>query len=50
MIDGDNTGNALTGKEGGQSLAIDPGDGGAGVCATGGDGSLIRYCSYTSVR
>lgn len=50
MIDGDNSGNALTAKDGGRSLAIDPGDAGAGVCATGGDGSLLRYCSYTSVR
>lgn len=50
MIDGDNSGNALTAKDGGRSLAIDPGDAGAGVCATGGDGSLLRYCSYASVR
>lgn len=49
MIDGDNSGNALTGTDGGQSLAIDPGGGGAGVWATGGDDSLIRYCCSTGV-
>lgn len=49
LIDGDTGGNALTGRDGGQSLAIDPGVAGAAVWATGGGDSLIRCCSYTAV-